>query len=234
MNQELKMGMRDSIPIVLGYFSVSFTFGIMAAAEGLSPWLAGLISVSNVTSAGQFAGLKMMMAHASCLEIILTQVVINLRYALMSLSLSQKIASETSTGKRMLMAFGNTDEVFAVSILHRGDVPPIYMAGLEIPPILAWTAGTVAGAIANNLLPASIQSALGVALYGMFIAIIMTPIRRHRSIAVVATIAAVISCMIYYIPLFRHVSSGFSIIICTVIAATIGAILFPVQETQNG
>ena len=232
MNHELKNGMKDGIPIAVGYFSVSFTFGIMAASVGISPWLAGLISLSNVTSAGQFAGLTMMVSGASLFEMFLTQLVINLRYALMSLSLSQKLSHGTGTLKRMLIAFANTDEIFAVAINHTGPVTPIYMAGLESLPILGWTAGTIAGAVANNLLPAAIQSALGVALYGMFVAIVIPPARKNLHIAIVAVIALVASCILHYVPVFSTISSGFAIILCTLIAAGLGAFLFPVDDSE--
>lgn len=232
MNRQFKQGLKHGIPIAIGYFSVSFTFGIMAVAEGISPWAAALISLTNVTSAGQFAGLTLMVNGATLFEMILTQFIINLRYALMSLSLSQKLKENTGTLKRMLIAFANTDEIFAVAINYPGDVTPIYMAGLELLPIAGWTLGTLTGAIATTLLPASVQSALGVALYAMFIAIVLPPARQNRSIAIVAFIALVISSLLYYLPVFNWISSGFAIIICTVIAAGIGAFCFPIEEEE--
>ncbi|MGN0485015.1 MAG: AzlC family ABC transporter permease [Lachnospiraceae bacterium] len=233
MKQEFKQGMQDSIPIALGYFSVSFTFGILAASEGMSPWLAGLISLTNVTSAGQFAGLHMIMTQASYFEMFVTQFVINLRYALMSLALSQKLSQKATTGKRMLMAFCNTDEIFAVAVSKTKPITPCYMAGLETLPITTWTLGTIVGAIATDLMPASMQSALGLALYGMFIAIVIPPAREHRAIAVVAVVALSLSCLIYYTPLSKWISSGFSIILCTVIAAGMGAYFFPLGERNE-
>ena len=164
-------------------------------------------------------------------EMFLTQLIINLRYALMSLSLSQKIPQNMSTLKRMLIAFANTDEIFAVSITYTGEITPMYMAGLESLPVLCWTAGTVVGAVATDLLPHPIQSALGVALYGMFIAIVIPPAKKNKGITIVALIAMALSCMIKYIPALGFISSGFSIIICTLLAAGLGAFLFPISET---
>lgn len=234
MNIDFKNGIRDGLPIAIGYFGVSFTFGIMAAQAGISPWLAGLISLTNVTSAGQFAGLTMIVAQASMAEVLLTQLVINLRYALMSLSLSQKLSRGTGTGKRMLMAFGNTDEIFAVASTRKQDVTPEYMAGLESLPILLWTLGTVAGAIATGLLPTAVSTAMGLALYAMFVAIVLPPVRKDRHIAAVALVAMVVSCLLYYTPGLKNISSGFAIIISTVLAAGLGAFLFPVQENVSG
>ncbi|MCR5640136.1 MAG: AzlC family ABC transporter permease [Lachnospiraceae bacterium] len=231
---EFLCGAKDSTPIAIGYLSVSFTFGIMAAKAGFSPWVAGLISLVNVTSAGQFAGLQLMIAGTTYVEMFLTQLVINLRYALMSLSLTQKLSRDCHTIKRLVMAFGVTDEIFAVSVSRNRPVTFPYMLGLEIPPILCWAAGSVLGGIANNLLPASVQSALGLALYAMFIAIVMPPARKNPHIAIVAGIALTISCILRFVPVLKQISSGFAIIICTVVAAGIGALLFPVENAQGG
>ncbi|MCR4797742.1 MAG: AzlC family ABC transporter permease [Lachnospiraceae bacterium] len=233
MNKDFLEGAKDSVPIAVGYFSVSFTFGIMAAGYGISPLTAGMISLTNVTSAGQFAGLTLMMANASYIEMFLTQLVINLRYALMSLSLTQKLAPNMNTPRRLLTSYAVTDEIFAVAVTKDKPLTLPYMLGLEWIPILSWTAGTIAGGIANNLLPASVQSALGLALYGMFVAIVLPPMRESRAVFYVALIALLFSCLFYYVPLFAKVSSGFSIIISTLLAAGAGALLFPREEPSE-
>lgn len=230
MNQDFKTGLHDGLPIAIGYFSVSFTFGIMAASVGMSPFIAGLISLTNLTSAGQFAGLTLIASSGSLIEMFLTQLVINLRYGLMSLSLSQRLSDNFSTSKRMLLSFANTDEIFAVAISKKCAITPIYLFGLELTPIIGWVVGTITGAIANDLLPTTVQSALGVALYAMFIAIVLPPARSNRHIALVALIALTISCVFYYVPALSFVSSGFSIILCTLVAAGIGALLFPIDD----
>lgn len=232
---EIISGMKDSLPIMAGYFSVSFTFGIMAASYGMAPWIAGLISFTNITSAGQFAGVQLMAAAGgtTVLEMFLTQLVINLRYGLMSLSLSQRLVPGVGTLKRMLIAYINTDEIFAVAASRPMRITPSYMFGLEVGPILCWTAGTISGAAFRDLLPPAVQSALGVALYGMFIAIVLPPVRKNKHIAIVAGIALLISVLLYYVPALSGISSGFAVIICTLLAAGVGAALFPVRDADK-
>ena len=196
----------------------------------MSPFHAVLISLLNLTSAGQFAGLTVIVSGASLLEMALTQLVINIRYALMSVSLSQKLDSSVKTFQRMLIAYGNTDEIFAVASSKPGSVGSRYMYGLIFLPVLGWVGGTLTGAVASTLLPAAVISALGVALYGMFIAIVVPVAKESREVLIVVGAALVFSTAFYYLPVLQEISSGFTIIICTVAAAGIGAVLFPVKE----
>lgn len=230
VHNKIKAGLRDGIPIAAGYFSVSFTFGMLAVQDGISPFHAVLISLLNLTSAGQFAGLTVIVSGASLLEMALTQLVINIRYALMSVSLSQKLDSSVKTFQRMLIAYGNTDEIFAVASSKPGSVGSRYMYGLIFLPVLGWVGGTLTGAVASTLLPAAVISALGVALYGMFIAIVVPVANESREVLIVVGAALVFSTAFYYLPVLQEISSGFTIIICTVAAAGIGAVLFPVKE----
>lgn len=230
VHNKIKAGLRDGIPIAVGYFSVSFTFGMLAVQDGISPFHSVLISLLNLTSAGQFAGLTVIVSGASLLEMALTQLVINIRYALMSISLSQKLDSSVKSFQRMLIAYGNTDEIFAVASSKPGSVGSRYMYGLIALPVLGWVGGTLTGAVASTLLPAAVISALGVALYGMFIAIVVPVAKENREVLIVAGSALLFSTAFYYLPVLREISSGFTIIICTVAAAGIGAVLFPVKE----
>ena len=230
VHNKIKAGLRDGIPIAVGYFSVSFTFGMLAVQDGISPFHSVLISLLNLTSAGQFAGLTVIVSGASLLEMALTQPVINIRYALMSISLSQKLDSSVKSFQRMLIAYGNTDEIFAVASSKPGSVGSRYMYGLIALPVLGWVGGTLTGAVASTLLPAAVISALGVALYGMFIAIVVPVAKENREVLIVAGSALLFSTAFYYLPVLREISSGFTIIICTVAAAGIGAVLFPVKE----
>ena len=230
VHNKIKAGLRDGIPIAAGYFSVSFTFGMLAVQDGMSPFHAVLISLLNLTSAGQFAGLTVIVSGASLLEMALTQLVINIRYALMSVSLSQKLDSSVKTFQRMLIAYGNTDEIFAVASSKPGSVGSRYMYGLIFLPVLGWVGGTLTGAVASTLLPAAVISALGVALYGMFIAIVVPVAKESREVLIVVGAALVFSTAFYYLPVLQEISSGFTIIICTVAAAGIGAVLFSVNE----
>ena len=227
---EFTKGLKDGIPIALGYLAVSFSFGILAVTCGLSGFQAVLISLTNVTSAGQFAGLKIIIAGGTLLEMVLTQFIINLRYSLMSLSLSQKLKEAVGIKERLIIAFANTDEIFAVAMGHVKELTFPYMIGLQLLPIAGWTGGTFLGAVASDLLPKSVSSALSLALYGMFVAIVMPAARKTRPVAIVACIAAAISCLLYYVPLFKSISAGISIIISTVAASVIGAIFFPVDK----
>lgn len=230
--QAFKEGLKDGIPIALGYFSVSFSFGILAVTGGLSIFQAALTSLTNVTSAGQFAGLQIIIACGTLPEMVLTQLIINLRYALMSLSLSQKLSPKMRFWQRLVIAFANTDEIFAVAIAHNQALTFPYMIGLQLLPIIGWTAGTAAGAAAGNLLPGAVTSALSVALYGMFIAIVIPAARKARPVLFVAILAVVLSCVLYYVPVFSGISPGISIIISTVIAAGAGAVFFPLHEEK--
>ena len=220
-------GFRDGVPIGLGYFSVSITFGMMAIAGGLPVWAAVAISMTNVTSAGQFAGLALIFGGGGLFEMALTQLVINLRYALMSLSLSQKLDSHFTLFDRFLFSFMVTDEVFAVASGHDHDVSKQYCFGLMLAPYFGWALGTLTGAVASEFLPAALRSALGIAIYAMFIAIVVPVIKKSRAVTGVVLFAVLISCVLHYVPVFSAVSSGFSIILCTLLAAAAGAFFAP-------
>ncbi len=230
---EYLKGFKDGLPIGLGYLSVSFAFGIMAVQKGIPPIAAILISMTCLTSAGQVAGVETIAACGGFAEMAVAQLIINLRYSLMSLSLSQKLCSKYNMFHRLTTSFGVTDEVFAVASARTGEVTPAYMYGLITLPYVMWAAGTAAGALLGNVLPEIVRSALGIAIYGMFIAIVIPPARRFKGVLVVALIAAALSCVIKFVPLFSSITSGFSVIICTVIAAALGALLFP-RPTEDG
>lgn len=226
-------GVRHGIPIALGYLSVSFTFGMKAVGDGLTWLQALLISMTNVTSAGQFAGLPLMIAQASLIEAALTQLIINLRYALMSLSLSQRLDKSMTTPHRMAFSFCNTDEIFAVASSQPEKVGKWYLYGLMSTPWLGWALGTFGGAVAGQLLPEFLRTALSIAIYGMFLAIILPPARKEHPVRVVVIIAVALSLLLRYTPVLNQISSGFAIIICAVVASTIGALLFPVKEGES-
>ncbi len=220
--------MTHGIPIALGYLSVSFGFGIMAVQSGLSPLSAVLISVTNLTSAGQAAGVSVIAAGGGLAEMSATQLVINIRYALMAISLSQKTDRSFSLWKRLIAAYGITDEIFAVASAQHGKLKASYMYGLILSAFLGWTLGTALGASAGQLLPADITNAMGIVLYGMFIAIVIPSARKSRSILLVAVIAAAVSLLFKY--LITAVSGGFAVIISAAAAAAVGALFFPVNN----
>ncbi len=231
---EFKDGFVKGIPIGLGYIPVSFTFGIMVVSGGLPAWLAIFTSVSNLTSAGQFAGIQLILAGAGYFEIALTIFVINMRYMLMSLSLSQKIEQKTSLRQRLIFGFGITDETFAVASVEKKKLTAEYMYGLITAPILGWTAGTAMGALTSGVLSDRLSAAMGIALYAMFIAIIIPPAKKSLPIFATILEAVAITCLLKYVSLFDFISEGFKIIIATILASGISAALFPVNEEANG
>ena len=225
-----RTGVKRGLPVGVGYFSVSFGFGAMAAAQGIKALDAALISVTNLTSAGQFAGLTLIVAASGLWELILTMLVINSRYALMSLALSQRMGQRIGFLPRLLIAFFNTDEIFALAMAEPQPLTVPFLLGLGLTPIIGWTSGTLCGALAGSVLPGSIRTALGVMLYGMFIAIVVPPAREERPVLVTAALALVCSCLFKWLPVLNRVSAGIPIVICTVVAAAFCAWRFPVEE----
>jgi len=234
LNNSFLRGLRDGLPICLGYFPVAFAFGIFAVASGIPVLETVLISMTNVTSAGQLAAVPIIAGGGSLIELAMTQLVINLRYSLMSISLSQKFAPAVRMLDRFLIAFVNTDEVFAVASGQKEDLGPRYMYGLILTPFLGWSLGTLVGAVAGDILPAAVVSALGIAIYGMFLAIIIPAAKKSRATALCILVAVGLGCAFRYVPLLQTVSEGFVIIICAVAASSLFAWLAPIKTVQGG
>ena len=227
--KEYALGVRDSLPVGIGYFAVSFGFGV-AAVGTVSVVQATVMSLTNLTSAGQFAAIGVIAAASSLWIMLLTQLVINSRYALMSLALGQRLGPRVGTGGRLLTAFFNTDEIFALGMSRGADLTTAFFVGSGIIAAAGWISGTALGAIAGSLLPESLRMALGVMLYGMFIAIVVPQAKSETPILVAVVLALVFSCAFAWIPLLAQISDGLAIVICTVGAAAICALLFPVEE----
>ncbi len=225
-------GIVDGLPICFGYLSVAFAFGIFAVENGLTSLEAVLISMTNVTSAGQLAAVPIITGAGSFIELAVAQLVINLRYALMSVSLSQKLGKSVRSFDRFVIAFVNTDEVFGVASGQRENVGRNYLYGLIITPYLGWSVGTAIGALAGNILPDSVTSALGIAIYGMFIAVVVPPAKKERTVAAVSLIAIALGCAFRYIPFLSIVPSGFVIIICAALASALLAIVAPIKTEE--
>jgi predicted branched-subunit amino acid permease len=228
-----KNGVKDGIPICLGYFAVSFTFGIMAKGAGLTPFEAVFMSLTNLTSAGQFAALGIISASSTYLEMAFTQFILNLRYCLMSCSISQKLDKNKAFCHRFLVAFGVTDEIFGVSVLRSGALNPFYNYGLMSAAIPGWTLGTLCGVLSGSILPERIISALSIAIYGMFLAIIIPPARGNKLLACIIMISMLLSLLFAKLSLFSWISGGFKIIILTVLIAGIAALLFPIKDENE-
>ncbi len=233
MKHEFREGIRDGLPICMGYFSVSMAFGLAVVKSGMPIWSAVLISLTNLTSAGQFAGTNLLVAGGAMVELALTTFVINIRYFLMSISVSQKMNSDFNMPKRLITAFGITDEIFAVSMQRRKNLSFLYMMGLIVTPVIGWTSGTFVGAAANSLLPEALSSAMGIALYGMFIAVIVPPAREQKNVLFAVVMAIFASVCFNYLPVLSTLSSGWSIIIITILVSAIAAAVFPVKEEEE-
>ena len=228
-----KNGIKDGLPIGLGYLSVSFAFGVKASLMGIPPLIALFISMTNLTSAGQLASLEIIASLGSVLELIVIELVINSRYALMGIALSQKVDDSFTVGKRLFSGAFITDEIYAVSASRKGLINAKYFTGLALLPYLGWALGTITGALAGNVLPASVNSALGIALYAMFIAIIVPPSISQKGVAPAVLLGAGLSCAFYYVPFLSGVSSGLAIVISALVSSLIVAAIFPVNSGEQ-
>lgn len=226
-------GLRDGIPIALGYFAVSFTLGITAKNAGLTALQAMLASFTLNASAGEFAGFTLIAAGASYLEVALMEFVANVRYLLMSCALSQKIAPDTPLLHRLLIGYDVTDEIFGISISVPGKLNPYYTFGAITIAVPGWSIGTYLGVVMGNVLPANIVSALSVGLYGMFIAIIIPPARKSKIVGAVVAFSMAASFAFAKLPVISDISSGMRTIILTVAISALAAFFFPVKEDSD-
>lgn len=226
-------GMKDGIPIGMGYFAVAFTLGIAAKKAGMTALQAALMSATMHASAGQFAAIGMIAAGSTYLELAVTALIVNLRYMLMSSSLSQKIRMDKPFFHRFLVAYDVTDEIFGISMAVKGKLHPCYTYGAMSVASPGWVLGTFLGAIFGMILPGRVLSALNVALYGMFLAIVIPPAKNSRVIAGVVLASMVASTLFTCLPVIRQISSGFQIIILTIVVAGIWAVFFPIKEEEE-
>lgn len=231
--QAFKKGVRNGIPIALGYFAVAFTLGIAAANSGLNAFQATLASLTNNASAGEFAGFMVIATSAGYLEMVIMQVVANARYLLMSFAMSQKIPQDMKLHHRLLVAFDLTDEIFGISIAEPGKLNPYFSYGAFSVAIPGWSLGTCLGVIMGNVLPSNVVSALSVGLFGMFVAIVVPAAKKNKILLGVVLVSMLASFAFYRIPVFDAISSGTKTIILTVVIALIAAIVFPVKEENK-
>lgn len=226
-------GLKDGLPIAFGYLSVAFAFGMLAVEKGFAFWTPILISMTSFTGTGQFVGIDLISAGAAFAEVAFTILIVNLRYLLMSLSLSQKISPKMKLWQRIIVAFGNTDEIFAVSVQQQGLLEFRYLLGLILCSYTGWVSGTALGALASSVLPMAVRSALGIAIYAMFIAIVVPAAKTSRPITKVAVIALLMSCLFAWVPGLRQLSSGWVIIICGVASSALGAYFYPIYRERD-
>ncbi len=227
-------GLRDGLPIGLGYFAVAFTLGITAGNSGMNWFQAGLMSALMVASAGEFAAMTVIATGGSLLEMAITTVIVNMRYLLMSCALSQKINRKRSFAHRFFISQFVTDELFGIAMAEENSFEPEYYYGGALMSAPLWTLGTILGCAVGNILPAAISACLGIALYGMFIAIVIPPARKSRVIFMVVAVSMLLSTAFEYIPFVKNLSSGNKIIILTVLIAAAAAIIKPVDEKTSG
>ena len=227
------MGLRDSLPIAFGYLTVSFAFGILASSYGFSISEAVIISLFNLTSAGQLAALPIISGGGGFIELAMTELLINLRYSLMSISLSQRFDKKIKAQDKLYLAFTLTDEIFAVAIGKRQTLGKKFLVSLVILPILGWTLGTFIGALAGNFLPPILTDTLGVSMYAMFIAILVPVVKKERPILICVLASIALSCLFRFVPMLNGVPDGFVIIICALTVSIALAILFPISTEDS-
>ncbi len=230
--KEYLQGVRDGVPIGLGYFAVSFSLGILAKNVGLTPIQAAVMSLLNNASAGEYMGLTVMAAGATYWEMAVATLITNARYLLMSCAMSQRMDPDVPFRHRLIMAFDITDELFGITIARPGYLSPWYMYGGMTPAIPGWMIGTALGTLAGSILPLRVVSAFSVALYGMFIAIFIPPARKDKVIAGLVALAFASSWAFSRLPVVSALSDGTRTIILTVVLAAGAALLFPRKEEE--
>lgn len=228
------LGARHGIPIALGYFAVAFSLGITAAVVGLSPVQGFISGILNHASAGEYAEFTAIAEQTSYFATALIILITNARYLLMSCALSQKFAPGASLFHRILVGFGITDEIFAIAVMREGALSPLYVYGAMAVAIPAWAAGTAVGILMGNILPRAIVSALSVALYGMFIAIIFPPAKKNKFLLLLIVLSFGLSFALAELPVFAGLSESLRIIILTVLIAGVAAAVRPVDDTEAG
>ena len=233
LTNDFKKGLKDGLPLGFGYLSVSFAFGVQASLAGVPVLISLLISMTNLTSAGQLAGVSIVAAAGSFLELILIQLVINSRYFLMSLTLTQRLDDSFTFSKRLLTASFITDEIFAVAAAKPRKISVKYFFGLSVLPYIGWALGTLTGALAGDVLPARATLSLGIALYAMFLAIIIPPAKKSRGVLFTVAVAVLCSCVFKYTPYLKKLSEGFALIISAIIASFTAAAIFPVYNEKG-
>ena len=226
---EARLGMRHGIPIMLGYFAVAFALGITARNAGLSVWQAGVASMTNMASAGEYAGFQTIRERAGLIETALMTLVANARYLLMSCALSQKLSQDLRAPHRLLMGMTITDEIFALSVARTNPLNPWYSYGALLVSCFGWTAGTMLGLVVGNALPARLVQALSISLYGMFLASIIPAARKERAILILIAVSMALSGLCAVLPGIRELSTGTRIILLTVVISAVAAWVRPVD-----
>ena len=227
-------GIKKSIPIFLGYFAVSFTFGIYCNNMGITPIISFVMSLTELSSAGEFGGVELINKNALYAEIAAVVLIINLRYVLMSISLATHLDKDTKLYQKLVFGFGITDEIYALAIKEKKAITAKFMFGMMILPIVGWSVGTLLGTLSSKIVPTSVSTCFNLALYVMFICVIFPDAKKSYKVLICIGVSALISCLLYYIPfLNEHISLGFKLIIATITACTLMALLFPQEKKEE-
>lgn len=227
-------GIKKSIPIFLGYFAVSFTFGIYCNNMGITPIVSFVMSLTELSSAGEFGGVELINKNALYAEIAAVVLIINLRYVLMSISLATHLDKDTKLYQKLVFGFGITDEIYALAIKEKKAITAKFMFGMMILPIVGWSVGTLLGTLSSKIIPTSVSTCFNLALYVMFICVIFPDAKESYKVLICIGVSALISCILYYIPfLNEHISLGFKLIIATITACTLMALLFPQEKKEE-
>ena len=229
----LLKGMKDGIPIGLGYFAVCFSLGIIAKKAGITPWEGFFSSLFTRASAGEYGGLSVILAKGTLIEMVIISLVTNLRYLLMNTALSQRFSPDTSLFKRIIVGTCVTDEIFGISIAYEGYLNPLYPIGATLVAGPMWALGDLCGIVAGSILPANVVSALSVALYGMFLAIIIPPAKKDKVVLCAIIISFLLSYIATLLPFISALSSGSRTIILTILISTVTAILKPIKDDKE-
>ena len=226
-------GMKDGIPIALGYFAVAFALGIAAKKAGLSALQAGVMSITMLASAGQYGAITVIAGGGGYLQMAVTTLIVNLRYLLMSCALSQKVDPGLGIRHRLLLSYPVTDEIFGIAMSVQGRLNPFYNYGAAAVAAPGWTLGAFLGAVAGAILPRRVENALSVALYGMFLAIIIPAAKKNKVVALIVSFSMLCSFLFTRLPVLKEISSGMQIILLTILIAGAAAFFFPVKEEEN-
>ncbi len=231
--ENFKLGLKEALPIFMGYFPISLTFGLIAKSAGLPGYLAVIMSMTNFTGATQFISVNMLIAGISVWNILFTTLMINARYFLMSFSLINKLPRGIKSLAKAVLAFGVTDEVFVLS-MTRDDINEDFVFGSQLTSWLGWVSGTFLGVVLADFLSKSMLDSTGIAIYIMFMGLILPALKKSKQISFVCTIAMLISSIIFYVPILTEFIGNWRIILTIILTAAIGAVLFPVKEDENG
>ena len=226
---EFIQGAKSAIPIFIGYFTASIAFGILALSSGLRPFEAVLFSMTNLTGAAQFMAINLIASGTAIGEIVISVMLMNMRYLIMAASLARKLGLKHNIEKAVI-SFGVTDEMFSLVSLKEGKVANSFVYGLELTSWMGWTLGTLMGVTVGSFLPRALQDAMSGALFALFISLLIPEIKKSYRAAVLSISAGILNSLLYYI---WNISAGWSIVISMITITGIGAAFFRDEDNKD-